>query len=111
MKKVLLIDNEKYNVRGLVAQIFDVPLPSRTFSYKQAADIVDLQRKFKRAPEGAECVLLEKAEHTLLVKTVEEFQWAVMNEELLEILDAIVKAEEFELKEVPNVRQAPDGAA
>lgn len=103
MKLVKLVKNERFSVVALVAQIFEAPMPNRFFSYKQAAEISDLMTKFRDAEKAAaEHVILENSEHSLLSKTVEEFQFPFMNPELADVLMAIVKAEDYKLQEIPK---------
>lgn len=100
MKRLELKSNDKFSVRALVAMLFEAPMPSRTFSYRQAAEIVGLLKKLKDAPEDATYVILENSEYAMIKKTVEEFQFAFMTAPLFEILETVMKAEDFALKEV-----------
>lgn len=100
MRIIKLVKNDKFNVADLVTQIFETPTPEKTISYEKAAQVVDIKRAFKKAKaEEKDFVLLEDADHTALVNYIKPFPFSVMYEELLEVLDAIVKAEKYKVPE------------
>ena len=84
-----------------IEQLFKTPVPTRSFTYADAALVVDILDALKKA-NGV--LVLEDAQHAKLSAVVQEFQFAFMNEELAEVLKDIVEAPKYEApqKEAPN---------
>lgn len=86
--------------------VLRTPAPGRGANYQEMGDIVRIMGKMRdTAEKGGETILIEKGEHAVLMRCINQFSWPINDQALSEWLESIEKLPDIKIK---KVEQNPD---